>query len=174
MFLPGAVQNTKLVTYHMRTGEIREYHLKGLENMKLKQATFMNGSEYLVVSATYGNIEQESGHTYDGYLAVYRTRDFSLVDMVTIDEGHLDDAVVDGNDIYLAYQADEPFGRVPKYTFENGKLRYVSYGRVSAFPHGVDIKGDLVAAACMKTCSVCIIHKNGFIPTEKEPLAHDV
>lgn len=158
MFLTGAVDHTKMVTYHLITKELKEYQLPGLEKMKLKQLDFI-GPDLFAVSATTGNIEDARGSAYDGAIAVYRTSTNELVDIVRLPEGHLDDLRVDGNVLYVAYQANDPYGKILKYVFENGKITYDTYYRVQSFPHGVDVKGNMLAAACLKTHSVCMFFK---------------
>jgi len=152
MFAP----TRKLVVYNSLTTEKKDIILPGLEGCLIKDTKFLEDGR-IVISGSNGMIAvQDNKKVYDGFIGLY-TPNFECIDLVKIPDIQNDGVSVSNEIIYLTTQGPSGGGKVMKYKVEENKLKFDGEIQIGGFPHGIDVRNNLLAVTVMSRSSVQLI-----------------
>jgi hypothetical protein len=60
------------------------------------------------------------------------------------------------NKLLVSHQGAESYGKILEFSYENMKLTKLDEKQVYGFPHGIDIRNDILACTSMSNSSVCL------------------
>jgi hypothetical protein len=152
MFLP----TRKLVVYDSLTSEKTDIILPGLQGCLIKDTKFLEDGR-LIISGSNGMIStKDDKKVYDGFIGLY-TPDFECIDLVKIPDIQNDGVSVSNDIIYLTTQGPSGGGKVMKYKVVDNKLEFDGEIEIGGFPHGIDVRNNLLAVTAMTQSSIHLI-----------------
>ena len=152
MFAP----TRKLVVYNSLTTEKKDIILPGLEGCLIKDTKFLEDGR-LVISGSNGMVAVKlNKKVYTGFIGLY-SPDFKCIHLVKIPDIQNDGVSVKNDTIYLTTQGPSGGGKVMKYKVVENKLEFDGEIEIGGFPHGIDVRNNLLAVTSMSRSSVHLI-----------------
>jgi hypothetical protein len=144
-----------ILSYDTMNGELRKIATLG-DNLRVKHLAFLD-NDLIVVVVNYktDTCMAEQGHTFNGSIRLY-TIEFKLLDNVEVPFTHFDGVACSGN-VFYATGADLVGGYIYKGVVDDRKIRSIGKHRVNDFPHGIDIRNNLIAYTSYSTSGIHII-----------------
>ena len=158
MYLSSAMfaPTRKLVVYNSLTFQKKDIILPGLEGCSIKDTKFFPDGR-MVISGSNGMIfTKNSKKVYDGFIGLY-SPDFECIDLVKIPNIQNDGVCVSNDIIYLTTQGPSGGGKVMKYKVVEDKLLLDGEIEIGGFPHGIDVRNNLLAVTSMSQSLVHLI-----------------
>jgi hypothetical protein len=158
MYLSSAMYapTRKLVVYNSLTSEKKDIILPGLEGCLIKDTKFLKDGR-IIISGSNGMISiKNDNKVYDGFIGMY-TPDFKCIDLVKIPNIQNDGVSISNDLIYLTTQGSTGAGKIMKYKVVDNKLESDGEIEIGGFPHGIDVRNNLLAVTSMTHSSVQLI-----------------
>lgn len=94
---------------------------------------------------------------FDSYILLYNGDEF--LDKITIKNSQTDDIIIYKNNIYFSiHSEDEKCGFIYKAKYSSGKIEILKKYKTDSFPHGIDIRNDVLIYTTYSTSKLCIIN----------------
>lgn len=145
-----------ILSYNISNGEIRKTTTLG-DDIRVKHLTFLD-NDLIVVVANYktDTCMAEQGHTFNGSIRLY-TLEYELLDNIEIPFTHFDGVACSGGNVFYATGADLIGGYIYKGVVEGRAIKSICKYQVHDFPHGIDIRNNLIAYTSYSTSGIHII-----------------
>lgn len=150
-----------ILSYNIWNGEIKNIATLG-DNIRVKHLTFFD-NELIVVVMNYKTDTSmaQQGHTFNGSIRLY-TIGYELLDNAEIPLTHFDCVVCKGN-VFYATGADLIGGYIYKGVVNDRKIKSIIKYQVNDFPHGIDIRNNVIAYTSYSTSGIHIIEDDNLV-----------
>jgi hypothetical protein len=147
-----------ILSYNILNGEIRNIATLG-DDLRVKHLMFLDNDLIVaVVNYKTDTSMAEQGHAFNGSIRLYDI-EFKLLDNIEVPLTHFDGIACKGN-VFYATGADLIGGYIYKGVVHDGKIKSLCKHQVNDFPHGIDIRNNLIAYTSYSTSGIHIIDDN--------------
>lgn len=149
-----------IVSYNTLNGEIKQVTSLG-DDIRVKNLAFLpNDLVVVIVNYKTKTAMIEKGHKFNGSIRLY-TLDFKQLDSIEVPLTHFD-GITSKKNIFYVTGADLDGGYIYKGIVEDNKLSSIHKYQTQDFPHGIDIRENIIAYTSYTTSGIHFIDESEF------------